>query len=243
MTLDNNFHIQDDRQIPEFDLIADDYYVNHAANISVTGENPEYFAEYKILDLFLYVEKHQIAHKYIFDFGSGIGNSIPFFRKYFSSSVLNCGDISSRSLEIAQSRFPGAESYINIGETIKLEDSSQDIVFTACVFHHIPKMRRAYWLSELFRVLRPGGMLAIYEHNPLNPLTLRAVNTCPFDINAELIKGNYFKFMLKESGWLNTKLAYKIFFPAAFKILRPLEKKLEFLPLGAQYRLMAQKPK
>ena len=41
---------------------------------------------------------------------------------------------------------------------------------------------------ELKRVLRAGGACVIFEHNPLNPLTVQAVNTCPFDENAVLIK-------------------------------------------------------
>jgi len=31
----------------EFDKFADEYYALHAANIAMTGESPEYFADYK----------------------------------------------------------------------------------------------------------------------------------------------------------------------------------------------------
>ena len=32
----------------EFDSFADEYYQQHVANIAITGENPEYFHEYKV---------------------------------------------------------------------------------------------------------------------------------------------------------------------------------------------------
>ena len=35
----------------EFDKFADEYRAMHAANIRITGEDPEYFAEYKVVDI------------------------------------------------------------------------------------------------------------------------------------------------------------------------------------------------
>jgi hypothetical protein len=37
--------------VAEFDQFADEYYRTHAANISASGETPDYFAEYKIKDI------------------------------------------------------------------------------------------------------------------------------------------------------------------------------------------------
>ena len=37
--------------VKEFDKFAEEYLKLHSQNIRVTGEEPEYFAEYKIRDL------------------------------------------------------------------------------------------------------------------------------------------------------------------------------------------------
>ena len=37
--------------VEEFDKFAEEYLKLHSQNIRVTGEKPEYFAEYKIRDL------------------------------------------------------------------------------------------------------------------------------------------------------------------------------------------------
>ena len=225
----------------EFDLMADEYYEKHRKNISISGETPEYFAEYKIADLFELVQKGRFASGQILDFGSGIGNSIPFFRKYFRKSELHCGDISARSIEIAQSRFPGQEKHLIIGNEIPLPTNSQDIAFSACVFHHIHHEEHRHWLSELYRVIRPGGLLVIYEHNPLNPLTVRAVNTCPLDINAHLVPTNTMRINALKTGWEKPIVKYRLFFPSLLKILRPMERYLGWLALGAQYRMSAHR--
>jgi len=225
----------------EFDQFADEYYSHHARNISLTGESPEYFSEYKIKDIYAECIYNSIDVSNVIDFGSGIGNSIPFFRKYFADADLHCADVSSRSIEIASDRYPGKEKYLLVGErSIPAEDDTYDIAFSACVFHHIDHAEHARWMAELRRVVRPGGALFIFEHNPFNPLTVRAVNTCPFDVNARLIAPGRFRDTAAAAGWKDIALRYRIYFPHALRVLRPMERYLTRVPLGAQYYLMAR---
>src|SRR5438270_7187971 len=154
----------------EFDLVADEYEIQHPRNIAITGEGPEFFAHHKISVLANLASGLLPAPARILDFGSGIGNSIPFFRKYFPNASLTCADASSRSIELSRKRFPGQEHYTFIaGDKIPLEDNAFDVTFSACVFHHIPHEDHHHWLIELLRVTRSGGSLVIFEHNPLNP--------------------------------------------------------------------------
>ena len=229
------------RMQAEFDLLADEYRVQHEANVAITGESPEYFSEYKIADLAGLLARMKLPTAKMLDFGSGIGNSLPYLRKYFSGSELSCADVSARSIEIAQTRFPGQENYVLIDQSIPLPTASQDVVFSACVFHHIPHEQHLHWLTELRRITKPGGVLAIYEHNPLNPLTVRAVNTCPLDVNAKLIRGGTMRKRAVAGGWGDAHVDYKLFFPSALAALRPMERHLEWLCLGAQYRMLARR--
>jgi SAM-dependent methyltransferase len=240
---DNTPNHGDERVVAEFDAMADDYYAQHKANIAITGEEPEYFSEYKIADLSRFVRESDAPAARIFDFGSGIGNSLPYFRKHLGQAALSCGDVSARSIDIARKRFPGNEDFILIDDAIPLASGSQDIVFSACVFHHIPHELHDHWLRELLRLTRPGGLLAIYEHNPLNPLTVRAVNTCPLDVNARLIHASTLRRRAAAAGWSGARIDYRLFFPAFMKVLRPTEPFLSWLPLGAQYRMAAWRPR
>jgi SAM-dependent methyltransferase len=228
--------------VAEFDQFADEYYRMHAANISASGETPDYFAEYKIKDIALQLQADGVTPRAILDFGSGVGNSIPYFRKYFPNSALTCADVSQRSLDVSQERNRGRESYARIdGDRLPFADDAFDLVFSACVFHHIPHVEHARWLSELNRVAAPGGRLFIFEHNPLNPLTMSAVRTCPFDENAHLIGGGAFARRIAAAKWSNAEVRYRIFFPRMLKMLRPLEPYLRRVPFGAQYYVFGQK--
>jgi SAM-dependent methyltransferase len=226
----------------EFDRFADEYHDQHRKNVAVTGERPEYFAEYKIGKLKQIVESGNIDVSRICDFGSGIGNSIPYFHKYFPDAALTSCDVSERSLALSKARFPESDNYLLIeNDRVPCAPDAFDVVFSACVFHHIPHDEHVAWLRELYRIARRGGLIAVFEHNPLNPLTVHAVNTCPFDANAKLIFARDLARRLSEAGWASALIQYNLFFPRGLAWLRPLEASLGWLPLGAQYVAVARK--
>lgn len=221
----------------EFDRFADEYEQQHADNIRLSGEAPAYFARYKVQD----VARLCAAPVRILDFGAGVGASIPHWREAFPRASLTCLDVSERSLAIARDRFPGMAQYDSFdGVTLPYAAGSFDLAFAACVFHHIDGASHVPLLRELRRVLSGDGRLFVFEHNPLNPLTRHAVNTCPFDANAVLIGARTMRERLRDAGFTRISLAYRIFFPGKLSRLRPLERMLTRLPLGAQYRLCAQ---
>jgi ubiquinone/menaquinone biosynthesis C-methylase UbiE len=226
----------------EFDRFADEYDQMLREATAVTGEGPEFFHEYKIKAMARLAAERGLEPESVLDFGSGIGNSTPYFRRYFPAAQLSGADVSQRSLDVAEKRFPGVSTGIRIeGQRILAPDDSFGATFSACVFHHIPHAEHVHWLGELRRVTRPGGMLAIFEHNPLNPLTVRAVNTCPFDENAHLIRSKELVERYLAAGWKLPKVHYHLFFPHALAALRGLEPYLARVPLGGQYSVTAVK--
>jgi len=231
--------------ISEFDKFALSYRDMHAKNIAASGEAPEYFAEYKIRDIArdLRDARTPIRAK-VLDFGCGIGGSIPYVRKYMPDAELTGIDVSQKSLEIAEERFPEAATYIAFdGQTLPFASETFDVVFTACVFHHIPESAHEPLLTEIGRVLKPGGQFFIFEHNPRNPLTVQAVNTCPFDENAVLIDASVMVKRIRSAGFTDTTLRYRIFFPKILKFLRFLELWMTWIPFGAQYYVRARHEK
>lgn len=227
----------------EFDKFADEYRSLHSRNISVSGEQPEFFAEYKIRDAARLAADSDLGTSLrVMDFGAGVGNSVPFFAKFIPACRLTCVDVSARSLEIAKERFSGLAEYkVFDGRALPFTDESYDMVFSACVFHHIPTERHGELLQEILRVLRPGGLFVIFEHNPYNPLTVRAVNSCLFDENAVLIDANILCKRITAAGFANVQRRYRIFFPRILRLLRIIEPLLGWLPFGAQYYVVGWK--
>lgn len=226
----------------EFDAYVSQYADQHSQSIKLSGEGPDYFAEYKIRELARLAESWGYSQPDILDFGSGIGNSLPFFRSYFPNNPVTSSDVSGESLKAARDLHGGDEAQLLIADgALPAQENSFDIVFTACVFHHIPEAEHLDWLAELRRVTRAGGRIVIFEHNPFNPLTQHAVRTCPFDENAVLITPRQMRKRLGAAGWGAPQTDYHVFFPAALARLRPLEAKLRWCGIGAQYAAHAVK--
>lgn len=233
------------KQSAEFDAYAEEYRRMLDEAVEGSGDNSAYFAEYKIKDIFSDRERRQKdsgTELTCIDFGAGIGSSEPYLRKYFPKSRIIALDVSEKSIEINSSANGDiAEYHLYDGTNIQLEDNSVDFVIAACVFHHIEHDHHVALLKEIRRILKPAGDLYVFEHNPWNPLTLRIVNTCEFDENAELIIAPEMKRRFKAAGFLTAGPIYRYFFPAQLKFLRPLERLFRWLPIGGQYYVRGTK--
>lgn len=231
----------------EFDRYAEEYGEMHEQSIRASGESPDFFARYKIADMrALWDAAHPAAApRAILDYGGGIGGSSPHLRALFPGTALTLADPSARSLEIAAARgIEGLDTLHFDGGALPLPDAGFDagfdMVLIACVLHHVPAERHDALLREARRVTRPGGFVCVFEHNPWNPLTRRAVDQCPFDADAVLIDGPEMRRRMRAAGFAQVDLAYRIFFPGALAALRPAERGLTWLPLGAQYRAVGR---
>ena len=220
----------------QFDQYAGKYEDMHRQNIRASGEDPEYFAAYKAKVLADWFGKQGLATLRILDFGCGIGGSIPHLRSAFPAAHIEGRDPSQESIRVARETH-GDKAVFDVvaGTRLDLADAAFDVVFVACVFHHIPPAERSAWMRELRRVLKPGGHAFIFEHNVLNPLTVKAVKDCPFDEDAILLPRRELLALAREAGFASDRARYIVFFPRLLSLLRPVEPALGWLPLGAQY--------
>ena len=225
----------------EFDKFAEEYNQTLSESIDASGESPEFFSEYKVNDVERHAKHVEIAPLKILDFGCGVGGSIRYFRQSFPNAKITGSDISRKSLDIAERTYQDVDFVQFDGIKFDRFDlDGFDLIFSACVFHHIPEEEHERLFAELRRIANPGALLAIFEHNPWNPLTVRVVNSCPFDKNAKLIAASALRQRINNAGWSEVVHEYRLFFPRCLSLLRPLERYLTWLPLGAQYVVYAR---
>jgi SAM-dependent methyltransferase len=229
----------------EFDKFATEYRTLHAQSIRASGESPEYFAEYKIVDVVRELQRahgSRVPRPAVLDFGAGVGYSVPFFARHLPGARVTCLDVSRQSLELGAAKHGAAAEFRHFdGRRIPYDAGTFDVALASCVFHHIPHAEHVALLAEIRRVLSADGLLLVFEHNPLNPLTRQAVNSCVFDEHAELVLAPTMRRRLLAAGFVTAEVRYRIFFPRFARAFRPLEKWLTWLPLGAQYYVVAKK--
>jgi ubiquinone/menaquinone biosynthesis C-methylase UbiE len=225
-----------------FDKFAENYRQIHSESIqTISGTDSFYFAEYKVKEMLRFEENCEHT---VLDFGCGDGLTEFFFQKWFPKFIITGIDVSPKSIEEAKRKLLTNSVFqvLNSGP-LPFADHSFDIVFIAGVLHHINEAMHQDILNELFRVLKPGGRIYLFEHNPLNPVTKYLVRTCEFDKGVKLLNSRKTKRLLQVSGFQIQNLVYTIFFPRNkfFKLLVPLEKYMKGLPLGGQYYFRAMK--
>ena len=96
-----------------------------------------------------------------------------------------------------------------------------------------------HFTKELNRVLKPNGILVIFELNPLNPGTQYIFKHAPMDANATMLTPWYTQKLLKPYG--TSKLKFYGFFPHFLNKLRGTEKFLTKVPFGGLYASLLTK--
>lgn len=210
----------------KFDAYVQSYEHLHDASISASGEESTYFHEYKI-DC---IKRLGIDDRHdVFDYGCGIGNLVE--RLVSRCHSVSGYDPSSESLDLCHERAPGAMLYPDISS---VPSSAYDVVLLSCVLHHVvPDLRRNV-MNDVMRILKPGGRVVIFEHNPWNPVTLHAVGQCEFDDDAILLSSLELRALLRGNSFEKIRTDYIVFFPKFLSALRPIEPMLSWCPLGAQ---------
>jgi ubiquinone/menaquinone biosynthesis C-methylase UbiE len=217
-----------------FDSYKDSYSSAVDQAIAFTGLTTDFFTKVKA-DYILDIARDRLAGRTlsVLDVGCGVGN---YHRLLAPTFGRLCGvDVSEACVETARRRNPSVSYETYDGERLPYADASFDLAFTICVLHHVPPQLGANFMREMRRVLRPGGMALVFEHNPRNKLTMRAVNKCPFDEDAVPLKHEETKALMQAAGFQAVKSRFILSVPAKGAFLRRVDRVFARLPLGAQY--------
>ena len=225
----------------EFDNYIDGYRKNLDEVLTLSGESSFYFAELKVQKLINWIPELCNKDVTILDFGCGDGVMTNLIAHYCEKATVYGVDPSAKSIHEAQQKNQIISFSVNsdISTTLNFNDNMFDVITAAGAFHHIPFELHEGYMSELRRILKPGGCLVVFELNPLNPLTRYTFKHNPIDFNAEMLTPWYAYRLGKKYGKASIK--FYCFFPRVMRILRVLEAYMAKIPLSALYALIVKK--
>jgi ubiquinone/menaquinone biosynthesis C-methylase UbiE len=151
-----------------------------AYNEHFKGEDPsvtKFYGDRTILTSCAYLLPHLKPNTAILDVGCGPGTITAGLSKIVTSGTVTGVDITTPIIERARSTFPPS-SYPNLSFAVsnatdlsEFKDNSFDIVHAHQVFVHLQEPLKA--LRELYRVCKPGGIVACREGNGRRILSLK----------------------------------------------------------------------
>jgi SAM-dependent methyltransferase len=169
----------------------------------------------------------------VLDVGCGIG----LLHQYLKPKVraILGVDVSRESVDIARQNDPSIDYRTYDGSHLPYDNGKFDCAYAICVMHHVPPAQWMEFLAEMARVVKPGGVVIIIEHNPFNPATRWVVRHCDLDEGAVLLWPRRLAALFREVGLCDVVQHYTLFTPFTAPIFRSLDQALRLLPMGAQY--------
>lgn len=183
----------------------------------------------------------------LLDYGCGAGDLMRVLADMGGRGSFTGCDVSTGMLAEVGKRWPAGfgpppATAPQDGARTPFASGAFDIVTVSAVLHHVPVAERAAVYAELGRVLKPGGRVYVFEHNPRNPLVRYVIARTPIDENAVLLDAREVQEGLLGASRYELETDYLMFMPPGLAFLAPVDRALAWLPLGAQYVVAARKP-
>lgn len=222
----------------EFDAYSDRYehLIDEPLKLVLGGEESDYYVRLKAEELLAHLKRMGMtpSSSRVLDVGSGTGRMAELLAPRVAQ--IRGVEPSAGMVERANDRGLPPETFVQgEGTQLPFDSASFDVVFASCIFHHIDLADHLSVAREMRRVLKPGGVSFVFEHNPWNPLTQWVVSRCPVDVGVTLHSSRRMKKLWRRAGLAQVHSRFIVFVPGVLAALRPLEPRLWRVPAGGQY--------
>jgi SAM-dependent methyltransferase len=234
----------------EFDLYADGYDGGMDNPLKrMLGNDPAAYLRVKIDWMLKDLRRRSVAsvvadRPNLLDFGCGHGLFLKVLSDQgFVGELTGC-DVSREMLTQAARTWENQDPprfFLLQDDDPQPPTAPYDIVVLCAVLHHVAPDRRLATYQRVHGLVKPGGRVYVFEHNPLNPVTSWVVKRTPIDRNAILLRAREVNHGLVQAGFRSLGTSYQMFFPPRLRSLHWVETFLRWLPLGGQYAVWAEK--
>ncbi|MFH1840859.1 MAG: class I SAM-dependent methyltransferase [Candidatus Shapirobacteria bacterium] len=163
---------------------------------------------------------NELKNKTVLEIGCGSGLGAKIILKYFSPRKILATDLDPRLIAIAKKNIQEKEITFEMADATKLnyKNESFDAVFDYGVIHHIPFPEWKRCLNEIYRVLKAGGKVFLYDvsiesFNTIYGKIIRLTSAHPY---SKMYRKKEFINYLSEIGF---KIIKKVEEPRYFAIV------------------------
>jgi SAM-dependent methyltransferase len=228
------------RAAGEFDKFAHQYDALLGESLQITGEDKGYFARGRLEWLARRLAELRFEPDTVLDFGCGVGSTIPLFFEILGARHVIALEESAELLNLSAREHGHRSVFFSLQSDFEGREAC-DLVFCSAVFHHIPLPFRLEVARTIRTYLKPGGLLALWEHNAWSPAARYVMSRCEFDRDARPLSATLARKLLTEAGFEIVAVDFLFIYPRFLSMLRWSERLLTKLPLGAQFQVLGRK--
>lgn len=124
------------------------------------------------------IEQSQIgSYQRVLDYGCGTATLSIMLKQTHPTTIVEGVDVDLKVLEIARKKALEANTKVRLiifdGSQLPYPDECFDRVLSSLVFHHLEREEKMQALSEIHRVLKPGGTLNIADFGKPQNMAMR----------------------------------------------------------------------
>jgi len=234
-------------QTPQsFDDFSDKYHETLSECLRLYGgRDAQYYNRLKAKRLIELARKHlgDLSKRDFLDLGCGTGLTAEIISPAFRRGAgvdLSHGMLRACHARLGSNPLPNCRFAQASVADLPFPGGSFDLAFSVTLIHHLPDDAIWKMFADVRRVLKPGGLMVHFDHNPYNFLTRRIVENCVYDKDTALRPMSRVASLAEETGFRIADRGYLIFIPGALKFLEPLEYLFKPIPLGGQYYFSAK---
>ena len=140
-----------------------------------------------------HLEKHlDLNKKDILDWGCGPGRIIRHLPQIIGNHCNFFGtDYNEQSIHWCKANLPNITFHHNsLNATLPYKNRSMDVIYGISIFTHLSKQQHLDWFAELYRVLRPNGIMLFTTHGDNYKQKLTTAEQIKFEAGNLIERGN-----------------------------------------------------
>lgn len=172
-------------KLPPDYLLYESFRINYERYYTASIDSAKQFRDH-------FARHIELKNKRILDWGCGPGRLIRHMPTVIGNGCEFYGtDYNKESIDWCTENLPGIHFNKNSLEAIlPYEDNFMDVIYGNSIFTHLSEQMHYDWFHELYRVLKPNGIMLLTTQGDNFKIKLTSAENKNYDDNQLVVRGN-----------------------------------------------------